>query len=69
MYHTPFWSWAYALTSDDVVIEMAIRADLESFTLGEQFLKMFYQVYDMDRNQMALAPNAYNSELKQPIVI
>ena len=38
-------------------------------TLGMTFLDSFYQVYDMQRNQLALVVNANNSDLPPPTVI
>ena len=41
----------------------------DKFILGMTFLNTFYQVYDMERNQIALVPNIYHNDLNEPVVL
>ena len=55
---TPHFIYMYAFSKGD------------KFTLGMHFLKYFYQVHDMQRNQLALVPNiVWGDSLAKPYVI
>ena len=57
VYELPFENFFEAMSEDD--LKMRDYSNGNKFILGMNFLNTFYQVYDMDRNQMALVPHIY----------
>ena len=67
IYEVPFDRW-FDVWQDDLIAMRNITLS-DKMTLGMSFLNTFYQVYDMQRNQLALVPNSNNSELNPPRVL
>ena len=68
VYEIPFDAIFKKMTPSFIYMYTFSKGD--KFTLGMHFLKHFYQVYDMQRNQMALVPNIiWGDSLAKPYVI
>ena len=66
VYEVPFDRW-FRVESDSTMV-MIVEPNEDNVVLGVQFLNMFYQVYDMERNQVALVHSAYNTNLESPSI-
>ena len=65
-YSIPFERFFLAFTDDTLMLNINTKESMIVF--GMQYLSSFYQVFDMQRNQMALVPNIYASDMAVPVV-
>ena len=68
IYKVPFDRFFESLSNDRLIFNEWVSNGSKS-TLGMTFLDVFYQAYDMQRNQLALVVNLNNGELGQPKIL